>query len=112
MLSFFNLPCDGFCKMSELLTVPRILIGNRQLPPDATSMSPVEFSPQSASVTDVGQSEAASAGDANIEPVAATVSAKAATLESRMAGFLVFMHSDPARGRRPSRLASPDLRDR
>src|SRR6267142_2227108 len=84
MLSFFNLPCTGFCKMSELLTVPRILIGNRQLPPDATLMSPVEFSPQSASATNVGQSEAASARDTDIEPVAPTISAKAATLENRI----------------------------
>jgi len=38
MLSFFNLPCAGFCEMSEALTVPRILIGNWQLPPDLRSM--------------------------------------------------------------------------
>jgi hypothetical protein len=31
--------------MSELLTVPRIVIGNGQLCPDATLISPVEFSP-------------------------------------------------------------------
>src|SRR5262249_38501774 len=68
-LSFFNLPCSGFCKMSELLTVPRFVIGNRQLPPDATLMSAVEFWPQSASSANLGQSEAASAGDTNIETV-------------------------------------------
>jgi hypothetical protein len=61
--------------MSELLTVPRIVIGNRQLRPGATLMSPVEFSPQSASSTNFGQSEAASAKDAYIEPVAPTPSA-------------------------------------
>src|SRR5438552_12722586 len=110
MLSLFNLPCDGFCKTSELLTVPRILIGNRQLAPDATSMSPVELSPQSASVTDVEQSEAASAGGTDIEPVTAAISAKAVIFDNRIAGLRVFMHSDPARGRRRSRPASPDSR--
>jgi hypothetical protein len=93
MLSFFNLPCAGFCKMSELLTVPRILIGNWQLPPDATLMSPVEFSPQSASAINIGQSEAASAGDTDIEPVAPTISAKAANSDNRMVAFLVFMQT-------------------
>jgi hypothetical protein len=91
MLSFFNLPCTGFCKMSELLTVPRILIGNWQLPPDATLMSPVELSPQSASAINIGQSEAASVGDTDIEPVAATISAKAADLDNRIVHFLLFV---------------------
>src|SRR5689334_25403937 len=87
----------------------RMLIGNRQLTPDAMSMSPVEFSPQSARVTDAEQvGAAASATDTDIEPVAPTASAKTATLESRMAGFLVFKHSDPAPGRRRSHPASPD----
>lgn len=93
MLSRFNLPWTGFCKISELLTVPRILIGNRQLPPDATSMSPVEFSPQSASVTDVEQSDAARAKDTDIKLVAPTISAKAATLDNRIVDFLVFMQN-------------------
>jgi hypothetical protein len=53
-------------------------------------MSPVEFSPQSASATNVGQSEAASAADTDIEPVAPTISAKAANLDDRIVGFLVF----------------------
>ena len=61
MLSLFNLPCNGFCEMSELLTVPCILIGNRQLPPDTTSTLLVELSPQSASVVEIEQSEAARA---------------------------------------------------
>src|SRR6266702_5639342 len=91
MLSLFNLPCTGFCKMSELLTVPRIVIGNRQLPPLASLMSPVEFSPQSASSTNFGQSEAASAGDADIE--APTISAKAATLDNHMVELLVFKNA-------------------
>src|ERR1700726_4532298 len=95
MLSFFNLPCPGFCKMSELLTVPRILIGNRQLPPDATLMSPVEFSPQSASSANVGQSEAARAKDTDIKLVAPTISAKAATLDNRIVDFLFFMQTHP-----------------
>src|SRR6185312_8236494 len=93
MLSFFNLPCDGFCKMSELLTVPRIVIGNKQLSPDATLMSPLEFSPQSASSTNFGQSEAAGARDTDIGPVAPMISAKAATLDTHIVDFLVFMHS-------------------
>jgi hypothetical protein len=94
MLSLFNLPCTGFCEMSELLTVPCILIGNRQLPPDTRSMSLVEFSPQSASVADIEQSEAARANDTDIMFGAATISAKAATLDNRMVDFLVFMQ-DP-----------------
>src|SRR5882672_9292163 len=89
MLSFFNLPCAGFCKMSELLPVPRILIGNWQLPPDATLMSTVEFSPQSASSANVGQSEAASAKDTGMKHAAPTVSAKAATFDNRIVDFLV-----------------------
>jgi hypothetical protein len=92
MLSLFNLPCAGFCEMSELLTVPGILIGNWQLPPDTTSMSLVEFSPQSASVADIEQSEAARANDADIKLGAPTISAKAATLDDRMVDFLAFMH--------------------
>src|SRR5882757_2459615 len=93
VLSFFSLPCAGFCRMSELLTVPRIVIGNRQLCPDATLMSPVGFSPQFASSTNFEQSEAASAGDADIEPVAPTISAKAATLDNRMVELLVFRNA-------------------
>jgi hypothetical protein len=38
MLSFFNFPRTGFCEMSEPFTVPRILTGNKQTPPDAMSM--------------------------------------------------------------------------
>jgi hypothetical protein len=79
--------------MSELVTVPRIVIGNRQLCPDATLMSPVEFSPQFASSTSFEQSEAASAGDADIEPVAPTISVKAATLDNRMVELLVFKNA-------------------
>jgi hypothetical protein len=82
MLSLFNLPCAGFCEMSELLTVPCILIGNRQLPPDTTSISLFELWPQSASVADIEQSEAARANDADIKLVAPTISAKAATLDN------------------------------
>ncbi len=90
MLSFFSLPCIGFSKMLELLTVPRIAIGNRQLPPDATLMSAVEFWPQSASSANFEQSEAATAADTGIEPEAPTTSAKAATLDNRILDFLVF----------------------
>jgi hypothetical protein len=91
MLSFFNLPCAGFCEMSELLTVPWILIGNRQLFPGVASMSPVEFSPQSANVINAEQSEAARAKGTGIEPVASTISAKATTLDKRVIDFLIFM---------------------
>jgi hypothetical protein len=93
MLSLFNLPWTGFCEMSELLTVPCILIGNRQLPPDTTSMSLVELSPQSASVADIEQSEAARAKDTGIKLVAPTISAKAATLDNRIVDFLFFMQN-------------------
>jgi hypothetical protein len=92
-LSFFNLPCAGFFKMSELVVVPRIVIGNWQLCPDATLISPVEFSPQSASSTNFGQSGAATAGDMDVEPVAPTISAKATTIDDRMVDFLVFMQN-------------------
>jgi hypothetical protein len=56
-------------------------------------MSPVEFSPQSASATNVGQSEAASAGGTDIAPVAPTISAKAANLDNRIVDVLVFMQT-------------------
>jgi len=74
--------------MSELLTVPCILIGNRQLPPDTTSTLLVELSPQSASVVEIEQSEAARANDADIEPWVPTISAKAATFDNRIPDFL------------------------
>src|ERR1700730_10697301 len=91
MLSLFNLACAGFCEMSELLTVPCILIGNRQLPPDTTSISLFELWPQSASVADIEQSEAARANDADIKLVAPTMSAEAATLDNCIVAFFVFM---------------------
>src|SRR5436190_18370783 len=56
-------------------------------------MSPVEFSPQSANVTDFEQSGAARAMDADIELAAATMSAKAATLDNGIIGLPVFMLS-------------------
>jgi hypothetical protein len=56
-------------------------------------MSPVEFSPQSASVTDLEQSEAARAKDTDIKLVAPTISAKAVTLDNRIVDFLVFMQN-------------------
>jgi hypothetical protein len=93
MLSFFNLPCAGFCEMSELLTVPLTLIGNRQLPPGATPMSPVEFSPQSASVIEVEQSEAARTKDTGIKPAASAMSAKATALDDPVVDFLIFMQN-------------------
>jgi hypothetical protein len=105
MLIFFNLPCTGFCEISELLTLPCILIGNRQLPPDATSISAVEFSPQSASVADVEQSEAARANDTDIKLGAATISAKAASSDNRMVDFLVF-RQNPHRPKYPRTTAT------
>jgi len=89
--------------MSELLTVPCILIGNRQLPPDAMSMSAVEFSPQSASVVDIEQSEAVRASDMDIRLGTPTISAKAATFDNRIVDFLVFVqtHTDQSFLRRP-----------
>ena len=71
--------------------MPRILIGNTQLSPAAMSMSPVEFSPQFASVVDAEQSGAAGAEDAGATLVAATISARAAALDKRIVNFLVFM---------------------
>jgi hypothetical protein len=52
-------------------------------------MSAVEFSPQSAGVINVEQSEAARAKDTDIG--ATTISAKAATLHNRMVDFLIFI---------------------
>ena len=54
-------------------------------------MSLVELSPQSASVADIEQFEAARANDADIKLVAPTMSAKAATLDNCTAAFFVFM---------------------
>src|ERR1700751_2384427 len=79
--------------MSELLAVPRMGIGNRQLSPDATLMSPVEFSPQSANPTSFGHSGAASAEDADIELDAPTIITKPATLDNRIVDFLALMHT-------------------
>jgi hypothetical protein len=86
--------------MSEPLTVPRFRIGNRQVSPDATLMSLVEFSPQSASSANVEQSEAARAGDTDaedIEPTAPTISAKAVNSDNRIVGFLVSMQTRPTK---------------
>jgi hypothetical protein len=52
-------------------------------------MSAVEFSPQSAGVINVEQSEAARAKDTDIGATA--ISAKAATRHNRMVDFLVFI---------------------
>jgi hypothetical protein len=90
-LSLFNLPRTGFWEISELLTVPRFLIWNIQLSPDLRSMSAVEFSPQSAGVTNVEQSEAARAKDTDIG--ATTISAKAAAVDDRIVDFLVFIQN-------------------
>ena len=65
--------------------------------PDAISMSPVAFSPQFATVVDAEQSEAAHAKDTDIQFVAATTSAKAATVDKRNVEILVFIripHND------------------
>jgi hypothetical protein len=56
-------------------------------------MSLVELSPQSASVADIEQSEAARAKDTGVEPIAATISAKATTSDSRIVDFLVSMQT-------------------
>ena len=70
--------------MSEALTVPPLLIGNRQLPPDVRSIWLVEFSPQSASVVDIEHSEAARAKDTDIRLGTQTISAKVATSDKRI----------------------------
>jgi hypothetical protein len=79
--------------MSELLTVPRILIGNRQLCPDLTWMYSVELSPQSASVPEIEHSEVALAKDTDVRFGAPTISANAATLDNRIVDFLVFIQN-------------------
>lgn len=89
--TFFNLPCAGFCAMSEALTVPSIRIGNRQLLPDVRSMSAVEFSPQSANVTDIEHSDSAHAEDTGMKLDAALISTKAAILDKRVVDILVLM---------------------
>jgi hypothetical protein len=75
--------------MSELLTVPFNLIGNWQLSPGATVRSPVEFSPQSASVTDIGQSGAAHAKDTDATLAGPRISTKAPTLDIRIVAILI-----------------------
>jgi hypothetical protein len=59
-------------------------------------MSPVEFSPQSASVADIEQFGAVRANDTDVKLGAPTISAKAATLDNRIVDFLIFMR-DPHR---------------
>src|SRR3954462_5041424 len=86
MLSFLSLPWDGFCWISELLVVPRRVIGKVQLSPDATLMSPVEFSPQSASSIDLEHSGAASAIETDVGLEAPAISARAARLDTRITG--------------------------
>src|SRR3954470_24139383 len=95
MLSFLNLPCTGFCEISEPLTEPRILTGNKQLPPDAMTIEPVEFAPQSASVINAEQSEAARAKDRRVKLVTPTTRTKAATLDNRIVDFPLFLQDPP-----------------
>src|SRR5258707_15576567 len=97
MLSFFSLPCAGFCEMSELFTVPRILIGSWQLAPEAMSISPDEFSPQSASVADIEQSEAARAKGTDVKLAVPATSARAAILDNRMVDLLVLVQKSTDR---------------
>jgi hypothetical protein len=104
--------------MSEPLTVPRILIGNWQLPPDVRSMSAVEFSPQSASVPEIEHSETAAARDTDSRLGQLAMSANAATFDNCIIGFSVALsvyghHSSgtPARARRmPSQTRSRPAR--
>ena len=70
--------------MLELFIAPAILMGNKQLPPEATLKKPVELMPQSDSVPDAGHSEAARADKTDIKLGAATISAKATILDNRM----------------------------
>src|SRR5882757_2154007 len=95
-LSFFSLPCAGFCEIAESVTVPRIPTGSRQASPDLTSMSAVEFSPQSASVTDIEHSDGAGAADAGIKPGGPTTSTSVASFEKRVIRILVLMRQAPA----------------
>ncbi|WP_407166797.1 hypothetical protein [Bradyrhizobium sp. ORS 111] len=97
-LSFFNLPCDGFCEMAEAVIVPRIPMGNRQLSPDVTSMSPLEFSPQFASVTDIEHSEGAGAGDAGMTLAASMTSATEASFGNRVVDILILMQNSLKQG--------------
>jgi hypothetical protein len=87
VLIFFSLPRLGFFEISELLIVPGNLIGNWQVSLGAMVMSPVDFSPQLASVADIEQSDAASAKDADTKHVAPTTIESAATEKSFMASF-------------------------
>jgi hypothetical protein len=82
---------DSFISMihERLILIRELLAGDGSIyvhcdPPDAALMSPLEFWPQSASSTNFGQSEAASARDADIELATPTISAKAATLDNRI----------------------------
>ncbi|WP_407148541.1 hypothetical protein [Bradyrhizobium sp. ORS 86] len=92
-LTFFSLPCAGFCEMAEAVIVPRIPMGNRQLSPDVTSMSPLEFSPQFASVTDIEHSEGAGAEDTGMTLAASMTSATAASFGNRVVDILILMQN-------------------
>ncbi|GIQ72344.1 hypothetical protein BraRD5C2_07800 [Bradyrhizobium sp. RD5-C2] len=71
--------------------MPRIPIGIWQLSPAARSISPVEFSPQSANVTDIEHSGTACAEDAGVTLDAARMSARAAAPDDRVVTMLVLM---------------------
>jgi hypothetical protein len=57
-------------------------------------MEPVEFSPQSPSVTNIEQSEAARAEDTDIKLGTPATSAKAVTFDNRIVDFLDIMTSE------------------
>lgn len=72
--------------------MPRIPIGIWQLWPEATSISPLEFSPQSANVIDIEHSGTGCAEDAGVT-FNAKMSARAATPDVRVVTIFVFMQS-------------------
>ena len=71
--------------------MPRIPIGIWQLWPEATSISPLEFSPQSANVIDIEHSGTGCAEDAGVTLDAAKMNAEAAAVDNRVVTILVFM---------------------
>src|SRR4051794_31271270 len=76
--------CAGLCKIWALLAAPGNGIGKVQLSPDATLMSAVEFSPQSASSIDLEHSGAANALETYVGLEAPAINATTARLDSRI----------------------------
>jgi len=70
--------------MLELNISPLVGRENRQLPPDAIIMKPVELTPQSDGEPDIGHWGAFCADEGDIKPGDARMNAKAKTFDNRL----------------------------